>query len=102
MTIAASEGGDPWSTRWTQENLHLLQQQDRKLAQEGLWAHSTEMPEAGGIVIATPKAQDILRSNRYWQVCRSLSLDTCNLEPYTSKLLHNARHVPVLNFWLFQ
>lgn len=27
--LAASDGQDIWSTRWVQENLHLLQQQVR-------------------------------------------------------------------------
>eukprot|EP00884_Botryococcus_braunii_P013840 jgi/Botrbrau1/22457/Bobra.0091s0059.1 len=68
---AAVEKGDPvgpdntiWSSRWSEHNLYLLQQQDRKLAQEGLWAHSLEVPEKGGVLLASPSVGE---SDRQWQ-----------------------------------
>lgn len=64
----AGPGGDVWSSRWTPENLHLLQTQDRDLAREPLWAHSTETVEAGGIVVATPGAAAALADDRAWQL----------------------------------
>jgi hypothetical protein len=42
--------------------------QDRKLAQEGLWAHPTEVPEVGGLLIAQPHAPELLGDARYWQL----------------------------------
>ncbi|KAK9817198.1 hypothetical protein WJX72_010966 [[Myrmecia] bisecta] len=57
-----------WASRICQENLHLLQQQDRKLAQEGIWAHATQLPETGGLVISTHKVVGLTNDPRYWQL----------------------------------
>ena len=42
--------------------------QDRKLAQEGLWAHETEVPEVGGLLIARPEGPELVGDARYWQL----------------------------------
>jgi putative transcriptional regulator len=65
---AAGPDGDVWSARFTPENVHLLQSQDRALAREALWAHATGAPEAGGLVIASPDAPEILGDDRAWQL----------------------------------
>ena len=65
---AAGPGGDVWSSRWTAENLHLLQTQDRDLAREPMWAHATQTVEAGGVIVATPAAAAALGDERAWQL----------------------------------
>lgn len=47
---------------------HPCCMQDRKLAQEGLWAHPTEVPEVGGLLVAHPHAPELLGDPRYWQL----------------------------------
>ncbi len=42
--------------------------QDRKLAQEGLWAHPTEVPEEGGLLLATPSAPVLTEESKMWQL----------------------------------
>ncbi|CAL5219356.1 g1173 [Coccomyxa viridis] len=65
---SAGTSGDLWSSRWTQENLRLLQEQDRKLAREGLWAHETELPEVGGLLLARAEAPDLNSDSRLCQL----------------------------------
>jgi len=42
--------------------------QDRKLAQEGLWAHATQIPEVGGLLIATAEVPELTNDPRLWQI----------------------------------
>lgn len=42
--------------------------QDRKLAQESIWAHETELPEIGGLLIAQPHAPEMTGDPRMWQL----------------------------------
>ena len=65
---AAGPDGDVWSARFTPENVHLLQTQDRALAREALWAHATGAPEPGGLLIASPDAPTLLGDDRAWQL----------------------------------
>lgn len=65
---ATGPDGDVWSARFTPENVHLLQTQDRALAREALWAHATGAPEPGGLLIASPDAPDLLGDDRAWQL----------------------------------
>jgi len=65
---APGPDGDVWSARFTPENVHLLQTQDRALAREALWAHATGSPEPGGLLIASPDAPDLLGDDRAWQL----------------------------------
>jgi putative AlgH/UPF0301 family transcriptional regulator len=65
---APGPDGDVWSARFTPENVHLLQSQDRALAREALWAHATGAPEAGGLLIASPDAAAVLGDERAWQL----------------------------------
>ena len=65
---AAGPDGDVWSARFTPENVHLLQTQDRALAREALWAHATGAPEAGGLLLASPDAPTLLGDDRAWQL----------------------------------
>lgn len=39
--------------------------QDRKLAQEGLWAHATQFPEEGGLLLAAPTVD---KNQLEWQL----------------------------------
>lgn len=43
-------------------------EQDRKLAQESIWAHETEIPETGGLLIAQPQAPALSNDERLWQL----------------------------------
>ena len=42
--------------------------QDRKLAREGLWAHETELPEVGGLLLARAEAPDLNSDSRLCQL----------------------------------
>ena len=42
--------------------------QDRKLAQESIWAHETELPEVGGLLIAQPQIIELTGDPRLWQL----------------------------------
>ena len=42
--------------------------QDRKLAREGLWAHETELPELGGLLLARAEAPDLNSDSRLCQL----------------------------------
>ncbi len=42
--------------------------QDRKLAQESIWAHETELPEVGGLLIAQPQIAELTGDPRLWQL----------------------------------
>lgn len=48
------------------ENFGILQ--DRKLAREGLWAHETEVPEVGGLLLARAEAPDLNSDSRLCQL----------------------------------
>lgn len=42
--------------------------QDRKLAREGLWAHETELPEVGGLLLARAEAPELNSDSRLCQL----------------------------------
>ena len=48
------------------EDAHRLQ--DRKLAREGLWAHETEVPEVGGLLLARAEAPELNSDSRLCQL----------------------------------
>ncbi|BDA41837.1 probable UPF0301 protein CT0663 [Coccomyxa sp. Obi] len=45
-----------------------IMQLDRKLAQESIWAHETELPEVGGLLIAQPQIAELTGDPRLWQL----------------------------------
>lgn len=47
---------------------NLCHLQDRKLAREGLWAHETEVPEVGGLLLARAEAPDLNSDSRLCQL----------------------------------
>ncbi|KAL4419714.1 hypothetical protein ABPG75_006812 [Micractinium tetrahymenae] len=49
-------------------NLRLLRIQSAALAAEGVWAHTTPLPEPGGLLLATRLTASVLGSMEYWQV----------------------------------
>ena len=42
--------------------------QDRRLAREGLWAHETELPEVGGLLLARAEAPELNSDSRLCQL----------------------------------
>ena len=63
-----SAGGVPAGARRSEDNRRLLEIESPRLAAEGLWAHATPRPEAGGLLIASLEAADILGDDALWQV----------------------------------
>ncbi len=63
-------GGIPEGARRSEANRRLLEVQSPALAAEGLWAHATTGPEAGGLLLSTRQAPALLHSERMWQVGR--------------------------------
>ena len=61
-TVRAEDAGGPEC----RANRLLLRQQNPYLAEEGLWAEPAEQVQAGGLLIATPRAG--LRDPRYEQL----------------------------------
>ena len=91
--VAAGEpvgpAGDVWSARWTPENVHLLQQQDREgLAREPLWAHATNGVEVGGLLIASPDAPVLLGDDRAWQLVALVTSHAGGGEPSSALILN--------------
>lgn len=60
--------GVPTGARRSEDNRRLLEVENPRLAAEGLWAHATPRPEAGGLLIASLEAADILGDDTLWQV----------------------------------
>lgn len=54
----------------SEENLKLLEIQNPKLAQEGIWAHATAQVEKGGLLLATPDNPRTLGTEMFWWVVR--------------------------------
>lgn len=61
-------GGIPDGARRSEANRRLLEIQSPSLAAEGLWAHATTGPEAGGLLLSTRAAPALLHSERMWQL----------------------------------
>ena len=53
---------------WVHMQRSLCHSQDRKLAREGLWAHETEVPEVGGLLLARAEAPDLNSDSRLCQL----------------------------------
>jgi hypothetical protein len=66
--LLAQSGESEWSARRSEDNMRLLETQNPNLAAEEVWAHAVAGPERGGLLIAAPNANQILGSERYWQV----------------------------------
>ena len=49
-------------------NLDLLRRQSPALAAEETWCHPTGLAEVGGLLLATPRCQDILQDEKLWQI----------------------------------
>ncbi|KAG2485122.1 hypothetical protein HYH03_016109 [Edaphochlamys debaryana] len=59
--------GTPEGARRSEDNRRLLEEQSPRLAAEGLWAHSTPLPEAGGLLLASLQGPQMLGDDRLWQ-----------------------------------